>query len=176
MNETAPPDDIFDIYEPAILPSFWPLVLAVVAAVVFLGIIVFCLVYFLRKDSQHAKALIDPRRNAQAQLDAAAAESGRLAPNEFGLRISNTLKDYLLKRYDDPLRFETTQEFFNRLSREESSHLPMAKRRELVAFLQLCDELKYAGLREAENRKQELIQHARTIIREKPPTHHAPLG
>lgn len=171
MNPPAGADglpDIKDIAGPEPLPDFWEILGAAGLAV--LGIAVAA--WLIRLVARHlsARRLADsPLAAARRRLDALERQASDLAPNAFSVAVSDTLKDYLSRRYGDPVRYETSEEFLLRLSRSGAASLPPATRDALAGFLSVADEIKYGRPPDAEARKPPLLVQAREVIREPAP-------
>lgn len=167
-----PPDgttelpDIKEIAGPDTLPDIWELLGSAGGVVIGLGILTALLVLLYRRLSSRKAVALSPLARVQRRLDALSRDVDSLSANAFSVAVSDALKDYLSQRYGDPLRYETSEEFLQRLSRAGANALPMATRESVTAFLSVADEIKYGRPRDAEARKLPLLDQAREVIRE----------
>ena len=170
-----PPDgttelpDIKEIAGPDTLPDFWELLESVGGVVVALVLVGALVVFILRRLSSRKSAALSPLAVARRRLDALEREVDSLSANAFSVAVSDALKDYLSQRYGDPLRYETSEEFLQRLSRAGANALPMSARESVTAFLSVADAIKFGRPRDAEARKLPLLAQAREVIREPSP-------
>ena len=166
--------DIADIAGPELLPDFWESMglfavgLLVLAAVV--GLAIFLYVRHTRKK----QSLESPLQIVRRRLDELERDAADLPPNEFSVGVSDALKDYLSKRYGDPVRFETGEEFLYRLNQAQANALPMSVREEVGNFLSVSEEIKYGRPPDAEARKLPLLAQAREIIQAEAAARSAP--
>lgn len=156
--------DIQDIVPPQAASDYGLLVLALIGALVFIAIVVFLVVHFIRK-KQHPHQ-VPAGRVALKRLADLETQSSDLPANELGLQVSDILKDYLQARFHDPFRYETSQEFIHRLGSGSSQNLPQSLQNDLARFALACDELKFARPANAHSKKAPLLEDARLIIRE----------
>lgn len=164
-SDTAELPDIQDIIPPDALNSYWLIIISILGGIVFLGGLIWLMIYFFRKD-QNRSHQIPAGRIALKKLDELEKEVAALSANAFSLRVSDILKDYLQDRFHDAFRYETSEEFLNRLSTNPSNPLPQDLQTKLTNFVGLCDELKFARSANADSHKLPLLEEARQIIRE----------
>lgn len=157
--------DIQDIISPQASLSYgWIIIIAVVGVLV-VALVIFLLVYFIRKDNNRSHQ-IPAGRIALKKLDELETQTSTLSANVFSLQVSDILKDYLKERFKDSFRYETSEEFIKRLSSGASRSLPQSLQTDLANFVGLCDQLKFARFANAEDHKLPLLAEARRIIRE----------
>jgi len=158
----ASPDELYDIVVLAPETSVWPLVIYGLLVLLLLAGIALIVWYYLR--SRHTTAAKDsPAVLAQRQLRALEQSEGELEPNRYALALSETLKDFLAATFADPVRYETTQEFLGRLSRQGTS-LPPAAQQELRDFLIAAEEVKFGNAPGSETRTAPLLQKAKNLF------------
>ena len=155
--------DIQDIVIPDPLPNYWPLILGLGIGMLILALLALAAFYLFRY-LRSRQGKIDPREVARERLHALGRNGGQLSPNEFSLQVSETLKDYLSERYGDPLRYETSEEFLDRLSEARTGHLPLSLCKKLAQFARISDELKFGLPPDAEARKAPLLAQAWEIL------------
>jgi len=103
---------------------------------------------------------------ALEKLDKISKNIDSISPNEASLEVSNTVKDYLSGRFRDPIRYETAEEFFGRISAESSSsNLSEGLVDQVRSFLRTSQELKFAKLREGHSQIPVLINQAEKIVK-----------
>jgi hypothetical protein len=166
VNPAAPElPDIQDIISPEALPSYWLIIASILGGLIFVGGLIWLTVYFLRQDSRRSHQ-IPAGRLALKKLDELERDADSLAANVFSLKVSDILKDYLQARFHDSFRYETSEEFLNRMGAGMSNPLPQRLRTGVAGFVGLCDELKFARPANADINKLPLLEQARQIIRE----------
>lgn len=166
VNPGAPElPDIQDIISPEALPSYWVAIASILGGLIFVGGLIWLMVYFLRQDHKRSHH-IPAGRVALKKLDELERNAGSLAANVFSLEVSDILKDYLQARFHDSFRYETSEEFLNRMGAGVSNPLPQRLRTGVAGFVGLCDELKFARPANADINKLPLLEQARQIIRE----------
>lgn len=163
--DTSELPDIQDIIPPETLPNYWLIIISILGGLLFLGGLIWLMVYFIRKDQRRAHR-IPAGRVALQKLDELKKEISTLTANAFSLKVSDILKDYLQDRFHDSFRYETSEEFLSRLSTVPSNPLPQRLQTSLTNFVGLCDELKFARPANADANKLPLLEEARRIIRE----------
>jgi len=160
--DAASPDELYDIIEIAPETSLWPVVIYSLLALLLLIGVALAIWYFLRS-RQTAKVKESPVGIAQRQLRELELTGSELEPNRYALALSETLKDFLAATFSDPVRYETTQEFLGRLSRE-GTKLPPAAQQELRDFLIAAEEVKFGNAPGSEDRTTPLLQKAKGIL------------
>ena len=164
MPPTDPPvPDIKDIVIPDPLPDYWPLVIGLGIGLVIVALVAaggFFLYRYLRSREEKA----DPRQVALRCLQVIRMKGGQLSSNEFSLRVSEALKDYLSEQYGDPLRYETSEEFLLRMSEAPAASVPVSIQKKLVEFVRISDEVKFGLPPDAEHKKAPLLAQAQEII------------
>jgi hypothetical protein len=162
---TADLPDIKDIAGPETLPDIWELL--VVAGMVVVGLLLATAlaIFIFRRLSRKATRAQSPFQIARRRLDDLERQIAELTPNVFSVAVSDTLKDYLSQRYGDAVRYETSEEFLQRLSQARANALPLSTREDVASFLTVADEIKYGRPPDAEAGKVPLLDQARLIIR-----------
>jgi len=163
--ETTELPDIQDIIPPEALTNYWLIILSSLGGLVFLGGLIWLMIYFFRKDRDRS-AQIPAGRVALQKLDELEKQVTALSANVFSLEVSDILKDYLQDRFHDSFRYETSEEFINRMSTNPTNPLSQSLQASLSNFVGLCDELKFALPSHADSNKLPLLEEARRIIRE----------
>lgn len=158
----APADDILDIVVLAPKESFTSVLfwlLVAILALIAMGVSIW-LAFRNRTQSQSSPPPEIRVAHALKQLRVAREQ---LEPNQFSLRTSSALKDFLTEKFGEPVRYETTQEFLKR-STEEGSQLPEAAKNSLLEFLVAADELKFGNLADADERTAPLLEKAGQVV------------
>lgn len=90
-----------------------------------------------------------------------------ISPNKASLEISNTVKDFLSRRFRDPIRFETAEEYLNRISGSNANNpiLSAGLIEQVQTFMNISQELKFAQLKEAKTQIPILIDQAEAIVK-----------
>jgi len=163
--DTGELPDIQDIVPPEALGSYWFIILGIAGGIIFVGGLFWLMVYFSRKDKNRSHK-IPAGRIALKKLGELEQEVTTLSANPFSLKVSDILKDYLKDRFQDSFRYETSEEFLNRLNSSPSNPLSQPLQTRLANFVGLCDELKFSRSANADASKSPLLEEARQIILE----------
>lgn len=169
----GPLPDIEDIVGPADWPQLLRIILWSLLGVVLLaaiGVAVFVFVIKPRRQIRQPSPLIQ----ALHALRTLEGRADQLSPNEFSLKVSDILKDFFQARFKDPLRYETSEEFLQRLASlppfaldrpgGKAQTLPGDLGEMVAVFLQTCDEIKYGRRVDAEHFKRPLLDQAHAIL------------
>ena len=159
--------DIRDILPPTQPPDILQLTLTIILISLALCLIAYAVILILRLRKTHFARTAPPpppSEVAHAALEVLHANAPNLTANEFGLETSNIIKHYFHDRYDDPLLFETSEEFAIRENHKKS--IPRSKRIALGEFFERCDLLKYANAPDAEEEADPLLEEALALIHE----------
>ena len=162
-QQTPPPDDIYDIVVLAPKDPVWPTVLGAALLLLFLIAIGIALWWWFRK-SRNKSAVLSAEQRVGRRLRELQQMQSSMDPNKFALELSEALKDYLAEKFDDPIRYETAQEFLNRVSRKRS-RMPDAAQQELQRFLLASEELKFGNTDGAEDRTPPLLDSVSQIVK-----------
>lgn len=157
--------DIQDIIPPESIPSYWLIIIAIILGLIYLAGMAYLVFTLLRKNKTSAPR-ISADRIALEKLDELEKQAEQVQANELSLQVSDILKDYLKQRFHDSFRYETSEEFIQRLSTGATKSLPHNLKTNLTKFMGTCDQLKFARPATAETSKLPLIEEARRIIRE----------
>lgn len=155
-------DELYDIVILEPKTSLWPFFLWALLIFVFLGGIAAMVITLLRSRTPTSPAM-SPQDRAEARFRGIQQKTDSIPVSEIMLEVSDTLKDYLAEKYDDPLRFETTQEFLKRISKQKTK-LPDAAQQELRGFLVAADEIKFGSTAGAEEKSLPLIKSAENVV------------
>lgn len=162
QTQAPDPEGIYDIIVPEAERPLWPFLVYLALALLLVAGLVW-LVLFLLKGRGTRGPVATPGLLAQREFEA--IERGRevLTPNAFALAVSETLKNYLAERFRDRVRYETTEEFLTRLSRE-GTRLPPAAQQELRDFLTSSEEVKFGHRSDASDWCPPLLKRARQLV------------
>lgn len=159
---TPPENDIYDIVVLAPKDSFWPLIVWSSIGLILLAALGWALWYFLR-GSQSNTSRRSPESKTLARLKSAGRLQNEVSPNEYALSLSEALKDYFAEKYEDPVRYETTQEYLNRIATEQA-RFPAAAQQHLQSFLVRADEVKFGNASDAESKASPLGKIAEQVV------------
>ncbi len=161
-QSAATSDELYDIIEVAPEESIRPLLFYGLLVFLLLVAAVLAIWYFLRSRKptplRESPAVIAGRQLRELERTGAETE-----PNRYALALSETIKDFLAATFADPVRYETTEEFLGRLSRE-GTRLPPAAQQELREFLLAAEEVKFGNAPGSENRATPLLQKAKNLL------------
>ncbi len=160
QTDATPPEGLYDIVVPPPETELWPLLLSLVLALLIVAGAVWLVRHLLRHREPPAAP---PQDRALRAFDRIERQQDELAPNRFALAVSDALKDYFAERFRDPVRYETTEEFLARLSRE-GTRLPSAAQQELRDFLAASEEIKFGNRPDASDRTRPLLKRARNLV------------
>lgn len=162
QTEAPIPDGIYDIIVPEANRPLWPFLVYLALALLLVAGFVW-LFLFLLKSRGPRGPVATPALLAQREFETIERAREVLTPNAFALAVSETLKNYLAGRFRDRVRYETTEEFLARLSRE-GTRLPPAAQQELQDFLTSSEEVKFGHRADAPGWCQPLLKQARQLV------------
>lgn len=172
MNTASPSStesrDILDIYIPEPTPNYLSMVLWIALGLAVVILVAWLLFYFIRQDKLRRSQPSSPRTIALSRMSQLESETANMMPNEFGLRLSDIIKDFLHANYGDRFRFETAEEFLARFHDTNASGLPPITVQSSSNFVGLCEELKFGRPGDASQRCQPLLEEARRIVNDRP--------
>src|SRR5678810_761860 len=153
IRDIAPPVDVFP-WPP------WMVALAVVAAVVVLGLATWLIVHAIRR--RPGAPPLTPRATAIRDLENLRAQVTRLAPYEFSVRVSNVLRTYVGAQYGMRATRQTSPEFLASIS--HAVQFSDADRELLARFLEKSDLIKFAHIDATEEDSSELLSNAIAFV------------
>ena len=164
--QAASEQDIKDIVVLTPQESIWGLVIWMIIAAVVLAAIVW-LVYSLIKRAGHRAVETSPGTVAVRALQKLEQETKDMDPNAFGLELSETVKNYLAAKFNDPIRYETAGEFLSRFANSSIpvTSLPTSVHQNLRDFVSSSEEIKFARTADARSKMEPLLKLATDIIR-----------
>ncbi len=158
----APGEDLYDIVVLTPKEPIWPFLLWSGLTLLFFIILGWVIWYFLRRQPSH-QPKENPQSKAIRRFRRLKQNGQELEANQFTLEVSDILKNYLADKYTDPVRFETTPEFLNRIA-EKKTQLPNAAQQELRGFLIASDEVKFANKPDAGAQVAPLLKRAENVV------------
>lgn len=161
-QSSPPPDDIYDIVVLAPREPFWPLILWSLLGLLVLAALGWML-WYLIKGGKQVPSGGSPETRALRRLKSAQRARTEASPNQYTLALSEALKDYLAEKFSDPIRYETTPEFLNRIAKEQS-RLPAAAQQHLQSFLIRAEEVKFGNATDAADKAAPLGKTAEQIV------------
>jgi len=162
---TAQEEDIRDIVVLKPVDSIWPLIFWIATALVAVGLIVWLAFFFIKRAKKRAHDLA-PETIAARSLMRLSQEREQMDPNRFSLAVSEVLKNFLVARFHDPIRYETAQEFLERFANSSIpvTHLPTAVHHNLRTFVQASEEMKFGKTPDARKKMGPLLDLATHIV------------
>lgn len=162
LGQQAPAaGELYDIVVLEPVPPIWPLVFWSILSALLFFLIGVAIWHFLKRGHLNDDvSALGKVKNRFVQIERTRIAS---APNQFSLAVSDALKDYLSEKFDDPVRFETSQEFLKRTSHTKSK-LPESARKLLQAFLAESEELKFGNAAGGDSVLLPLLQHADEVV------------
>ena len=157
----AAAEDIRGIRGPKAMPGPWtdPEILAAVA------VAVFCIAYVIWSWLQRPGRPVSLSAGALARLEQTRALMDPRTAQAFGVSASDTIRDYIEKRFEVVATRQTTEEFLHALLHSPNEVL-VRHRASLAQFLQQCDFVKFTGGSLAINDMESLLQAARAFVLE----------
>ena len=160
MNEDAAPmEDIFDVVPPVEIPDPSYLWLWLLLGLLFMVLIV-AVVYVIRQNAER----VNPKDTSLKLLAELRTLAAKMDGNQFGVAVSDILRNYLTQAHDLRASQQTSREFLDDLKAKNTFNERTQER--LSSFLETCDFLKYAPAGKATDPNQELIEQANLFIRE----------
>lgn len=158
-------EDIRDIVVLAPEESIWPLLFWLLIGVILLGITVWVILFLIKKQKMRAHES-SPERIAMRSLSQLQGELQSREANSFGLEVSETLKNYLVAKFNDPIRYETAEEFLSRFADSSSpaTHLPTVVHQNLRTFVSASEEIKFSKSPDTDAKKGPLLALATNIV------------
>jgi signal transduction histidine kinase len=155
-------DELFDIVILTPKDPVWPLILWTTSIIAIL-IGATALTIWVIRSRKPVGSSLSPKERATARFRSVQQRSDELKANEIMLEVSDSLKDYLAEQYNDPLRYETTQEFLARIS-HETTQLPTAAQEQVRGFVVAADEMKFGNTSNSRQKCLPLIETAESIV------------
>jgi hypothetical protein len=154
-------EDIRDIRGPKVVPKSW--VVPVLAAAIVVALCAYLI--WRRRHRGIARRTLSLSERTLERLDHIRPLMRPDTAREFGIAVSELIRDYIEKRFDVVATQRTTEEFLQTLL--QSSNEVLARHRSLLAeFLQQCDLVKFAGDSLAVADMESLFQSARRFVLE----------
>ena len=154
-------EELYDIVVLTPKDPIWPVILwSTLIAALLIGALALAL---RRPRSRSAASSLSPKERVIARFRLVLERSDELKASEIILEVSDSLKDYLAEQYNDPLRYETAQEFLTRISKEKT-RLPTAAQEQLRSFIVAADEVKFGNSSNSHQNCLPLINTAKSIV------------
>jgi hypothetical protein len=160
-QQTPAADELYDIVVLEPVPPIGPLVFWSIIGVLLFALIAVAIWYFLKRKMQSTAR--SAATKVLTRLREIERGIGVLEPNQVSLAISDALKDYMREKFNDPVRYETAQEFLKRNSNAKSQ-LPASAQRPLQLFLSESEEVKFGNPADGETKLLPLLKRADEII------------
>lgn len=155
------PEGIYDIIVPEAERPLWPLFVFGFLGLILLGAIVWLILFLMRQREPRLSVSLAGR--TFREFNRIEQNSEDLPNNARALAISEALKNYFEERFRDRVRYETTEEFLARLSRE-GTRLPHGIQEGLREFLTASEEVKFGNRRDASTWITPLVKSARDLV------------
>ncbi len=160
-QQTPAADELYDIVVLEPVPPIWPHVFWGVLGILLLAGICVAIWYFLkRKGNSGEVSALTKVKSRFVEIERKRAD---LVANQFSLAVSDALKNYLSEKFNDPLRYETSQEYLRRTS-DAQNNLPEAARPLLASFLSESEEVKFGNTADADSKLLPLLKRADEIV------------
>lgn len=165
IAQAAPTEDIRDIVVLAPEESIWPIVFWAAIALLLAGLIIWLILFLIERDKKRTHELA-PETIASRSLARLDATRQNMEPNAFGLEVSETLKNYLVAKFNDPIRYETAEEFLSRFANSSIpvTHLPTAIHQNLRTFISASEEIKFSKSPDTTEKTAPLLALATNIV------------
>jgi len=165
ISQASKTEDIRDIVEIAPEASMWPIIFWAAIALSIVGLILWLILFLVRRGKKRAFEAA-PHAVALRSLHRLEAALSGMEPNAFGLEVSETLKNFLSAKFNDPIRYETAEEFLHRFANSSIpvTHLPTAVHQNLRTFVSTSEEIKFGKAPDARGKMKPLLTLATTIV------------
>ncbi len=135
-------------------------------AVVVAGVLAGVLWLWRRKETLPIERIVPPWEDAAAALQHL-EEALPLPPDEFFLRLTDIVREYLERRLGLPATEQTTEEFVRSLEHRDA--LPSRLQAMLRDFLNTADRIKFAKAEATQQQMIEALRSAERLVRETRP-------
>jgi len=135
IRDIASPVDVFPW-------PLWMVLVAVAATVLVLGLIVFGIVWYVRRRA--AAPPPSPRTIAMRELEQLRGQIATLDPYSFSVKVSDVLRTFVEAQYGLRATHQTSPEFLASLS--GSKEFSEKDKDLLTQFLERCDLIKFAHI------------------------------
>jgi len=156
----VPPTDIDDIRPPFFFLHFGPIILAVLALIVLIGLIILIWKWLSKS------AYLSPKSAYELtleKLEKARALLREEDPVPYAVFVSETIRSYLGHRFQTPSTRRTTEEFLRMM--EADAGTPLAAHSDLLRqFLQACDLVKFAKYQPTQAELEEVQHRALSFV------------
>ncbi len=158
-------EDIRDIVVLAPEASIWPIVFWAVTGLLLVALIIGLIVFLIQRQKRIAHELA-PETIALRSLTRLQADLQKMEPNAFGLEVSETLKNYLVAKFNDPIRYQTAEEFLSRFADSAilDTPLPTAIHENLRTFISASEEIKFSKSPDTASQTAPLLALATNIV------------
>jgi hypothetical protein len=153
IRDIAPPVDVFP-WPP------WLVALIILVALIVLGVLVWLIVRAIRR--RPLPPPLTPRAFAIRQLESLRPEVSRMAPYDFGVRVSDVLRTYIGEQYRLRATKQTSPEFLAAIS--HAATFSDDDRSLLARFLERSDLIKFAHIDATEEDSRELLSSAVAFV------------
>ncbi len=154
LRDIAPPVDVFPY-------PVWMVVIAALLALILLGLLLWIIVKWCRRQAISPPLL--PHERALQQLAEARAQAPTADPHQFGAQVSDILRAYIGQRYGLPATRQTSPEFL--AAAADSPLFSDEKRAALSTFLEKTDLLKFAHFEATSEENLALCDSAEQVVR-----------
>lgn len=168
LQQAAAAPEIEDIKGIVMLepePSIWGIIWVILGILLFLTLVGFLTWFLIQKYSGKGAGML-PEFQAMKKLQHLQRNSAAMRPNKLSLEVSETLKDFLIAKFNDPIRYETADEFLHRFSSSPNppSAVPVTVHQDLKSFIRMSEEMKFGNAPDAEKRTASLFQLAHNVV------------
>jgi len=137
----------------------WMIFLVSLLALTIIGLAI----WYARKLFQKDKPVPTPRERALAALNEIEKDVERINPYQFSIRVSDTLRRYVMEQFDLPMTRQTSVEFLNTIG--SSASFGDDEKTLLADFLNRCDLIKFARYEATPSDSRLLLDEARQFVK-----------
>jgi hypothetical protein len=137
----------------------WMIFVACLLALTIVGLAI----WFARKLFQKDKPVPTPRERALAALNEIEKNVERINPYQFSIRVSDTLRRYVMEEFDLPMTRQTSVEFLNAIG--SAASFGDVEKALLSDFLNRCDLIKFARYEATSSDSRLLLDEARQFVK-----------
>jgi len=166
QNGQEPADDIRDIQGPIHIRSLWVIICGIL--VIIASALVISLLFYWIMTKTKKKRVLTLQEIALEQLAQARILIDENKPKDFSISVSDCIRSYIEKRFNERAAHRTTEEFLNDMLAKEGNELS-AYNDLLADFLRYCDLAKFAQWSFSAAEMEEMITSAQRFIEETKP-------
>ncbi|NDV61302.1 DUF4381 domain-containing protein [Puniceicoccales bacterium CK1056] len=146
--------------------GLWPAILLIAGSILLILLSVIFIYWLLKRPRKENTASLEPTRSpleiALERLQKLRSGKSQIQPEPFTVEVSDIVRDYLEEALAVPAREQTSEEFLNTLATRDG--LPEILHRQMPAFLESCDMVKFARQSLDMEQQDALLETAKGVV------------